>query len=1346
MPAQRPRASFEPIPPDFDVRSLVESTDNFQYVDRISVDQITQQGVSKFEKLVLLHVVIGGKPLVVDGFEDVLDPWTFTPEWLMANCGDKVENARNLTAKENLSLTIRHYLKNMGLLTNQYFEKPENYKDKTRQRIYLKDIDCPQVWQDKLREHIPSGLFYLNESTGDIDGPGAVDEPANAPGGRKKGRGIARAGDLMSSLPPEMRAENLMCYVGHEGTYTPAHREMCASLGQNIMVNASGTVGENGKPEKPGSSIWFMTETSDRHLVSEYWLSVLGHDIEVENHFAQVAAWKRAPFKTYVVEQRPGDFILIPLLAPHQVWNRGTRTMKVAWNRTTVETLEMAFNEALPNARMVCRDEQYKNKSIVYYTLLKYSNLLKQAKAQSEASAEQAALLRSSAKVRQVKKDFKRLFELYKHVLLSEMYSPDLPREHPEFIQFESFVTCAYCRGNIFNRFLTCRSCVYALGTEVEEPYDICMDCYTMGRSCACTSGLTWVEQWRWKDLLYKYEEWRKQILDIDNGRLHEKTPMPLPEERRSLQKKTLAQICQEQLRVRPWVDYRNPLGNEEEEKSDEEIIVNDDGTVRRTAKKRSKAWLASHHSCHTCLKKHPKWKMAKCSTCDLWYCYGSLFRAHDLMPQTIMENPRWQCPHCQRVCNTGACRRDPRQRPYEPKGTLLGHDTKKVADARSVEALVDFSVSNLNWLRDEDAAPMRKRREEAEKARQADPTNDDRFDDEGDFEEGPTQIEYSPTGEDESFLDPALRSNEAALPGPSTMLDGARPRNVDSPLHVAQEEDENGIDANAGPYNDDMEADGNSLYPELDGNESVQVFKSASKRVYEDSEDHIKLIQSSKRRKTDNPKPKSTQTKNDATKQFLKQKEKQQLEKAKQDGRFFQVWGAMKGRKLVVTLRGLPSEKLAEFRKRELEKRRRAQLSLNSDARDSALHNVAIIQSDVAAPKGQAPVRAANGTKKKSNKARIALEDDENYNIRKAEGGRRRGPPEKRYEEIDIGSDDDKESEDGHYAPRQRRRREDSDELVQLPEDWKDGKVNRPGRKGESMPARSTGAQIRPSGSKPVRASTGNIQVISDDNESDSSAQGEEEPLPQQQQQRPQPVAPMNRQAITSQAEKDKEQAETSRLRALEEKNNRLAKLQAERWAEDDDDEENDVGNNQFDGASSPVSSPPPPKRAPVAPMQTNPNPVPSNGGSSPAPPTARPSIFSRFGPNARGKKIKIVSAASKRQAAASSASSTPAPTSIAASVAIATTSTKETAPLVEKAPTATTSGFTSVNKPRRYGDGALRLSDTEDSDDDDAGSIPARATPQGQTPPVRGAGALAGRGRGRGRGRPRGRPRKVA
>ncbi|KAK0882509.1 hypothetical protein LTR02_018316, partial [Friedmanniomyces endolithicus] len=67
MPSTRPRASFAPISPQFDLKKLVESTPNFSFVDRISCDMIDQQGIAAFEKLVLLHVIIGGKPLVIDG-------------------------------------------------------------------------------------------------------------------------------------------------------------------------------------------------------------------------------------------------------------------------------------------------------------------------------------------------------------------------------------------------------------------------------------------------------------------------------------------------------------------------------------------------------------------------------------------------------------------------------------------------------------------------------------------------------------------------------------------------------------------------------------------------------------------------------------------------------------------------------------------------------------------------------------------------------------------------------------------------------------------------------------------------------------------------------------------------------------------------------------------------------------------------------------------------------------------------------------------------------------------------------------------------------------------------------
>ena len=61
-------------------------------------------------------------------------------------------------------------------------------REKPPRRQYGKDIDCPQEWRDVLAESLPREISYLG------------------------------ANDLMTKLPPEARAENMMIYIGHEGT------------------------------------------------------------------------------------------------------------------------------------------------------------------------------------------------------------------------------------------------------------------------------------------------------------------------------------------------------------------------------------------------------------------------------------------------------------------------------------------------------------------------------------------------------------------------------------------------------------------------------------------------------------------------------------------------------------------------------------------------------------------------------------------------------------------------------------------------------------------------------------------------------------------------------------------------------------------------------------------------------------------------------------------------------------------------------------------------------------------------------------------------------------------------
>ncbi|KAJ8118669.1 hypothetical protein OPT61_g403 [Boeremia exigua] len=1283
MPAARPRASFEPIPPDFDVRTFVETADNFQYVDRISYEMIASNGMEQFEKLVLLHVIIGGKPLVIDGFEEVLDPWTFAPSWLRDNHGEKVENARNLSSKENIPLTIKHYLKHLSKLTDQFFDHPDRYREKTRQRIYLKDIDCPQVWHDKIKEHIPSGLFYLNDSTGEVDGAGALEDFTG-----RKGRGIGRAGDLMSSLPPEMRAENLMCYIGHEGTYTPSHREMCASLGQNIMVDASKQISEDGKPEHPGASLWFMTEMKDRHLVSEYWLSVLGHDIEVENHFAQLIAWKKAPFKTYVVEQRPGDFILIPPLAPHQVWNRGTRTMKIAWNRTTVETLELALTEALPNSRIVCRDEQYKNKAIVYYTLLKYSQLIKTARALVEAGGEQAEAVQHSLKVRQVQRDFKRLFDLYKSIMLSEMFD-QTSREQCEFLPYDSNVTCAYCRCNIFNRFLSCKSCKNLFSSEIEEPYDVCMDCYCMGRSCGCQSGYQWVEQWKWKDLVHKYEEWRAQIIDID-GQMTEKTPLPLQEERRYLGKKTLAQVCQEQLKIRPFVDIK--ASHVEDNSEDEEVEVDAYGVAKKVKNKKSKQWLRTHKSCHTCLNRHPNWKVAFCSNCDLAFCYGTLFRAHDMMPLSVMEQYSWKCPHCRRVCNTGHCRRDPRQHPYEPKGTLLGHDTKKVADPRSVECLVDFSVSNLNWMREEEGmnqSAMQRRMDQAERDRMADPSLDPRYMDE----------------------DPAYsRYGIAYSPVEDANGDNDNGGFVD--IDTIQNDDANGYDHDHDPNND---------IPRL-----------GQKRGREAEEDGSRRRKKTKKQKKKKDEDQPLEPKNVSGKQYQKEMQRRLLDEAKREDRFILVAAKMKNKSKVVKL-FLDPQILENISNRPAPERSEVVARQRTpEPEDQGDKIGTILQSDIM-PKTTS-ARTVDEKEKATKVFRYRAEPDESYTTKKRNSdiggptktpGRSRHP--RRYEEITLDSDeefyDDDEGVDSAYPGRIRgrasnwlaRKNQDEDEHMptELPSDFRDGGV-RPARdrerererareraeKRKSMPMKPPPGN-RPRGRPPKvhRKSTGDLESRPENGYVDVTLDEDE--------QQPSEALVLAQQAATAAAALGVQQREEEAQRQVTDQDERAAAAEREarenlraKMAIFNSDDEEPVDDFFNDLAA----------EDPVLDESDIDQPLESTWTG---PPQATNSLFDR--PEMNGKKIKVVSSASKRDGERSTTT---------------TTTTEATVPV---------SSFTSINKKPK----AIDLSDS-DSDDEIPASAPAPKRPVGRPRlvPTRGGGMVPTRGGGtpkRGRGRPK-------
>src|ERR1700722_405457 len=127
-----------------------------------------------------------------------------------------------------------------------------------------------------------------------------------------------------------------MCYLGIGDTFTPCHKDICASSGQNIMCYT----------EDSGSSFWFMTESSAAPDVAKY-LQKLGQELDHETYVLSVEELAYAPFKVYIAQQTLGDMVLVPPRSCHQVINHGGMTIKTSWSRMTINGLDGALHNEL---------------------------------------------------------------------------------------------------------------------------------------------------------------------------------------------------------------------------------------------------------------------------------------------------------------------------------------------------------------------------------------------------------------------------------------------------------------------------------------------------------------------------------------------------------------------------------------------------------------------------------------------------------------------------------------------------------------------------------------------------------------------------------------------------------------------------------------------------------------------------------------------------------------------------------------------------------------------------------------------------------------------------------------
>ncbi|PWW78663.1 hypothetical protein C7212DRAFT_166568, partial [Tuber magnatum] len=646
---------FTPIPPGFDVKQLAEEPgSHFHLATRVDARTLTPNTSEQFDEIYRSQVLQIGEPLVIENWH-LKSKWPghiFKDEWLDNNLGRQRVQIRDLVKGTDDEWSLGWYLSKCETLASKF--TLENYKSFKRQRLYLKDMDCPSVWMKNLGDILPKGTFYLDENA-----------------------------DLMASLPEELRAVNMMCYVGHEGTFTPCHKEMCSSIGQNIMVSAS----ENGK------SIWFLVKPDDRAKLAVWFRSVLGQDLELENYFASIEDWKKAPVDVWIVEQKVGDFLIIPPASPHQVWNQGDLTIKAAWNRCTPESLKVCLSGELSMSKFACREEAYKVKTMVYMAMLKIANELDKTPPNEEGS---------------IVRDFLTLYPLFEAIMLDEAFSPELPVPTVEDVRAEYGITCSFCSGNIFNRFLSCPSCPIGDGDNA-DCYDICMDCYTLGRRCKCDTPPKWVQQYPWVTLQNDHERFRQIFNRLIEGEQFASIFKRIGlgrSTRESLDHLTSAENVTRKSRA--WVSQ----------------ILSDlytmyPGQRRKGARViKDAAKVDNKGNCHVCKNPHAPIIYVQCSNarCNKRYCYGYLWRAHSQNPYMILASMNWRCPFCLRQCTCAACLKSGRngRRARRNNPIWLGYNTRAVTDQRSEEWLTTFAQHNKKWATptgDGDGASQKRKR-----------------------------------------------------------------------------------------------------------------------------------------------------------------------------------------------------------------------------------------------------------------------------------------------------------------------------------------------------------------------------------------------------------------------------------------------------------------------------------------------------------------------------------------------------------------------------------------------------------------------------------------------------------
>ncbi|KAF9052926.1 hypothetical protein BJ165DRAFT_1340122 [Panaeolus papilionaceus] len=424
--------------------NLLAQSSNFLPVERVSFDSADLLTVIRDSEK-------NGTPLVIQGFHRHIK-WPksmFTLENFSGNSTSPDISVRNVHDWTDKKIPLADFVTKCR--QSPLFSGPGETV-----RYYGKDAECPREWENWLHnaDVIPNKFL-----------PGGSD-------------------DVLHSDSDTVSIETLMCYLGIGDTFTPCHKDLCASSGQNLMCYT----------ENDGASFWFMTKSGDAGKVDRYFSS-LGQDLDHENHVVTTRELARGNFTVYIVEQKLGDLVLVPPRSCHQVVNYGGITIKTSWSRMTLEGLETALYHELPLYQRVCRFETYRVKSTVHRVLQENVSCLDAMLSRSEEGHPEG-----SQKVQAIAGPSIDMTELRQPLLsrvshLLRVYSSILAEELCTTFQKstlgpaqDTHLVCDFCGCDVFQSFFECQdACFETDGDGFKQHCIICPGCFVEGRTCACS-------------------------------------------------------------------------------------------------------------------------------------------------------------------------------------------------------------------------------------------------------------------------------------------------------------------------------------------------------------------------------------------------------------------------------------------------------------------------------------------------------------------------------------------------------------------------------------------------------------------------------------------------------------------------------------------------------------------------------------------------------------------------------------------------------------------------------------------------------------------------------------------